>query len=56
MKNKNISYFHHRGFGDLVINTYCRQLFHQEPHVDFVSGYLLELYKLINLDKTHSIV
>jgi hypothetical protein len=54
--NDNISYFHHRGFGDLVINLYCRNLFHTEPKTDFLSEYLIELYELINVNETKYIV
>ena len=54
--NDNISYFHHRGFGDLVINLYCRNLFHTEFRTDFLSEYLVELYELINENETNYII
>lgn len=41
-----IAYFHYRGFGDLVINAYCRRLF-CITSIDFVPCYLIDLFNLI---------
>lgn len=54
-KKKQIAYFHYRGFGDLVINAYCRRLFCIES-IDYVPYYLLDLFYLLSIQHSDLVV
>lgn len=49
-----IAYFHYRGFGDLVINAYCRRRFCIDA-IDFVPHYLMDLFDLISVKPSNII-
>ncbi|MDC0579049.1 hypothetical protein OAO38_05235, partial [Candidatus Pelagibacter ubique] len=42
-----IAYLHYRSYGDLVINLFCRK-FYVIDSIDYVSFYLIDLFKLIS--------
>ena len=50
-----IAYFHYRGFGDMVINAYCRRLFCISS-IDFVPRYLIDLIHLISSQPSNTVI
>ncbi|MDC1263072.1 hypothetical protein N8015_03235 [Planktomarina temperata] len=50
-----IAYFHYRGFGDMVINAYCRRLF-CITSIDFVPCYLIDLFNLVSSQPSNAVI